>query len=177
MLAYFALLPVLWTQLISRCPMPVRWAICFLMFFSGFISILGGMSGRNKGHGIGAVSKMDTIESAIRHIPTSERFGTYPTWNHPLLLIGRKVAMGFPGHIFSHGIGSAERDRKMEDLMKGEPNWRELARDLNVRYIFWGEMERENYKESKQPWLTESVRVAHCEWGDVFDLSILTPTR
>jgi hypothetical protein len=177
MLAYFALLPVLWTQLISRWPMPARWAICFVMFFSGFISILGGMSGKNKGHGIGAISKMDAIASAIHEIPTSERFATYPTWNHPLLLIGRKVAMGFPGHIFSHGIGSSVRDQKMEALMKGEPNWRELARDLNVRYIFWGEMERDNYKDSKQPWLAESARIAHGEWGDIYDLSLVMPSR
>ncbi len=172
MLAYAALLPALWTHLISRWAMPFRWVTCFFLFFSGFISLLGGMSGKNKGHGIGTVSRLDAIASATRGIPVSERFATYPTWNHPLLLIGRKVAMGFPGHIFSHGIGSAERDRKMEALMRGEPDWRELARSLGVRYIFWGEMERENYKDSKQPWIAESDNIAHGDWGDIYDISI-----
>lgn len=176
MLAYLALLPPLWTQLIGRWPAPARWAVCFIMFFSGFISVLGGMSGKYKGYGIGSNSRMDALATAVQEIPPGERFASYPTWNHPLLLIGRKVAMGFPGHVYSHGLGSSARDRKMEALMKGEPNWRELARDLDVRYVFWGEMERHNYKDSKQPWLTESARIAHGEWGEIYDISILTPS-
>jgi hypothetical protein len=173
MLCYFALLPVLWTQLLSRWPVVIRGVVCFLLFFSGFVSLLGGMSGRNKGHGIGTVSKLDMVASALRDIPPTERFASYPTWNHPLLLIGKKVAMGFPGHIFSHGLGSSVRDQKMEQLMNGAEDWRRLANELDVRYIFWGEMERENYKDSRQPWLNESAKIASGEWGDLFDLTLI----
>ena len=170
-LAYIALLPALWKHLLKPAPAPFRWAACFLMCFSGFISLLGGMSGKNKGHGFTKPATLDHIASAIRDIPTTERFATHPTWNHPLLLVGRKVGMGFPGHIFSHGIGSAERDRKMEDLMNGHPDWRQLTQALSVRYLFWGEMERENYKESKQPWVGACDKIASGDWGDLYDLT------
>ena len=170
-LAYVALLPALWGHVLKRWPAPVRWAVCFFMFFSGFVSLLGGMSGKNKGHGFTKIGQLDHIASAIRDIPVSERFATHPTWNHPILLVGRKVAMGFPGHIFSHGIGSPERDRKVDDLMKGHADWRQLTQTLNVRYMFWGEMERENYKDSNQPWTTACDKIASGEWGDIYDLT------
>jgi hypothetical protein len=172
MLAYVALLPLLWQHALSRWPMPVRAAICFFMFFSGFISLFGAMGGKNHGYGIGSIRLQNEIMSAIRDIPPTERFGIFPNWNHPILLVGRKAAQGFRGHIYSHGLGDPERDKKVDSLMNGEPNWRENARALGVRYIFWGAMERENFPNSKQPWTTEGDKIAKGDWGELYDISI-----
>ena len=177
MLAYVALLPLLWTHVLSRWALPIRAVVCFLIFFSGFVSLLGGMSGRNQGHGIASIRTLDTLTSAVSVIPTHERFGTYPTWNHPLLLVGRKVAMGYPSHVFSHGLGDPERERKIVSMMNGDPEWRELARSLGVRYIFWGEMEREHYQGSRQPWRTEADRIAAGDWGEIYDISGIRDSR
>ena len=169
MLAYVALLPLLWQHVLSRWPLPTRVVVCFLVFFSGFVSLLGGMSGKNHGHGIASIRTLDTLTSAVSAIPTNERFGSYPTWNHPLLLVGRKVAMGYPSHVFSHGLGDPGRERNIERMMNGDPGWRELARGLGVRYIFWGEMEREHYPNSRQPWKTEADKIAAGDWGEIYD--------
>ena len=171
MLAYAAILPALWAHLLSRWPGPLRYAACFLLFFSGFISLLGGMSGKNHGHGIAKISQLDYLDSAIREIPTSERFATYPTWNHPLLLLGRKVAMGYPGHIFSHGLSSPEREGKMDALMNGNDDWRQCAQSLHARYLFWGAMEREHYMGSRKPWIGTCDKIASGDWGEIYDLA------
>src|SRR5206468_12013084 len=39
--AYFITLPILWTWLMKRWPYVVRAAVCFLLFFSGFVSLFG----------------------------------------------------------------------------------------------------------------------------------------
>jgi len=36
--------------------------------------------------------------------------------------------------------------------MNGAANWREAAKELRVRYIFWGQDEKTNYQSSSRPW-------------------------
>jgi hypothetical protein len=169
--SYLSVIPFLWTHLLSRWPMRQRFAACVLLFFSGFVSLLGGLDRKHTGYKIAQRSELDPIASAVRLLPANHRFASFPTYNHPLLLLGRPVALGYAGHVWSHGLPWQKPAARLEALMKGTPQWREHATALDVRYLFWGAEERANYPDSAQPWRSDAGLVASGGWGEIYDLA------
>jgi len=169
---YLAVLPFLWRNLIAERPFAARAPICFALFFSGFISLFGGIDQSHKGYDLAKRSELDGTRDAVRALPIDEIFAGSPTYNHPLLLIGRKMVMGYPGHLWSHGYDYQAREKKLGQLMMGGAKWREIAASLNVRYLFWGEKEEAEgdggYAGSRQPW--KEREIAEGEWGKIYDL-------
>jgi hypothetical protein len=78
--------------------------------------------------------------------------------------------MGYDGHLFSHGIRFQDQENTLGSLMNGFDDWRLLAADLGVRYLFWGERERARWPSSFQNWRRGSRLVASGPWGEIFDL-------
>ncbi len=168
--SYLAILPFLWSKLLADWPEWARICSCVLLFGSGFLSTLGGIDNSHTGYPIARRSELDGTMHAVEHLPVTERFAGAPTYNHPLLLCGRKMAMGYVGHVSSHGLDYGDVAAKLKDLMNGEPDWRTYAEDLHVRYIFWGANEEETYPNSGQPWKETARRVAFGDWGAIYDL-------
>jgi hypothetical protein len=168
--AYFLVLPFLWTHLIARWPMPVQVAICIALFGSGFVSLLGGLAAGRNGFGFTDRAELDGVGDAIRMLPVEARFAAYPIYNHPLLLQGRKVVLGYPGHLWTEGFDYRETEEQLRELMGGAGDWRETARHLRARYIFWGREEKINYPMSGRPWEKTIVPVASGNWGAIYDL-------
>lgn len=168
--SYLVVLPFLWTHLIVRWPAWARATTCFVLFFSGFISTLGGLDATHRGHPIAGREELDTLAPVLRALPVSGRFAGSPTYNHPLLLSGRKMVLGYPGHVRSHGLPWEEPMRQLDALMMGAENWRDLARQLGVRYIFWGKDEQDVFQNSTEPWAESAALVALGEWGKIYDL-------
>ena len=102
--AYFLVLPFLWTNLIAKWTMPVRVVVCIALFGSGFVSLLGGLAAGKNGFGFANRAELDEVGVAIRMLPVEARFAAYPIYNHPLLLQGRKVVLGYPGHLWTEGF-------------------------------------------------------------------------
>jgi len=172
---YFLILPFLWSDIIGRWAFPERAAICVALFGSGFITLLGGLSAGHPGFGLIERARLDTIGTTIRPLPVDARFAAYPTYNHPILLQGCKVVLGYPGHLWTEGFNYDEPNNRLKDLMNGAANWREAAQALGVRYIFWGQDERTNYKSSSRPWEATSFLVASGDWGAIYDLTRPAP--
>jgi hypothetical protein len=168
--AYFLFLPFLWRDLIATWTLPVRIVVCFALFASGFISLFGGLAAGRPGFGFANREEVAAVGVATRKLPIEARFAAYPTYNHPLLLQGRKVALGYPGHLWTQGFNYDEAYAKLGQLMNGEPDWRETARYLGVRYIFWGREEKLNYPTSKRSWEQTAPVLASGKWGAIYDL-------
>jgi hypothetical protein len=169
--AYFIVLPYLWRDLIVQWEKPIRWAVCFALFASGFISLFGGLAAGKGGFGFASRGEVDAVSAAARPLPIEARFAAWPTYNHPLLLSGRKVVMGYPGHLWTQGFDDYGKTNDMlTKLMQGAPGWRDLARDLQVRYIFWGREEKANYPASSRPWEKTAALTASGTWGAIYDL-------
>ena len=174
--AYFLVLPFLWSNLIARWSIPIRVGICVALFGSGFVSLFGGLAAGRPGFGIADRAELDAVGAAVRKLPIEARFAAYPTYNHPLLLQGRKIVLGYPGHLWTQGFENYENmERKLGELMEGTQNWREIARGLHVRYLFWGREEVLNYPASKRPWEATLPRVASGPWGAIYDLEPTAP--
>jgi len=78
--------------------------------------------------------------------------------------------LGYPGHLWTQGFEFSGTNDRLKELMLGAPNWKEIARSLHARYLFWGREEKSNYATSKKPWERESALVAKGEWGAFYDL-------
>lgn len=168
--AYFIILPFLWTDLISHWPFPLRAGVCVALFASGFVSLFGGLAAGKTGFGLIDRAELDAVGMAVRKLPTDARYAGFPTYNHPVLLHGRKMVMGYPGHLWTQGFNYTEVENKLQGLMKGAPNWKENARSLGVRYLFWGREEKLKYLTSTRPWEREAALVATGDWGAIYDL-------
>jgi hypothetical protein len=172
---YFLILPFLWSDILSRWAFPERVATCLLLFGSGFVTLLGGLSVGHPGFGLIERAKLDHIGTALRPLPVDARFATWPTFNHPVLLQGRKVVMGYPGHLWTEGFDYGKTSDQLTALMNGAANWREAAKALGVRYIFWGQDEKTNYQSSTRPWEAKAFLVASGDWGAIYDLGQEAP--
>ncbi len=169
--SYLVVLPFLWSELIGRWPWMLRAPACVLLFFSGFVSLIGGLDSSHTGFEIARRSELTGVADAIRGIPIGERFIGWPTYNHPLLLLGRKMALGYTGHAWSHGLAWKPAAEKVDAILRGDPQWRGLCAELGVRYLIWGAEEAENIPDSAQPWKKSARLIAHGDWGELYDLA------
>lgn len=167
---YFVILPFLWDGLLKGWSYMARGACCFLLFFSGFVSLVGGIDGSHTGYELASSSEVDLVGSAVRSLPVTAVFAAMPTYNHPLLLNGRDLVAGYVGHLWSHGIDSTEQLTKLNILLQGEAGWEKIARDFHVRYVFWGKREQEGHPNSAQPWKKCGTIVAEGSWGEIYDI-------
>jgi hypothetical protein len=177
--AYFLILPFLWTDLISQWPTSLRAVVCAALFASGFVTLWGGLSaGRPapprkpdiRDYGIADRGELDAVGLVVKKLPAEARFAGWPSWGHPILLQGRKMVLGYPGHLWTQGFDYGATETKLRALMMGAPDWKEIARSFRTRYLFWGREEKTNYAASTKPWEREAALVAKGDWGAVYDL-------
>ena len=169
--AYFLVLPILWARLIKPWPVLGRAAICAILFLSGFVNLVGGLAAGRPGFEFASRAETDIVASAIRKLPVEARFAAFPTYNHPLLLNGRKVVCGYPGHLWTQGIDAGPVEEKLQSLMLGNGDWQQLGRELRVRYLFWGNEEKTNYATSARPWEHKLPVAAQGSWGAIYDFA------
>jgi hypothetical protein len=62
--------------------------------------------------------------------------------------------------LWTEGFDYGKINDQLTALMNGAPNWREVAKALGVRYIFWGQDEKSNYQSSSRPWEATAFLVA-----------------
>src|SRR2546423_1872186 len=122
--AYFLILPFLWTDLIVYWPIHLRVLVYVALFASGFVTLCGGLAAGKNGFGIANREELDAVGIAVAKVPAEARYAGWPTWGHPVLLQGRKMVLGYPGHLWTQGFDFADTNNKLKALMEGGPNWR-----------------------------------------------------
>ena len=168
--AYLIVLPFVWSEIVSHWTFPVRAIVCLALFGSGFVSLFGGLAVGQTGFGLADRTELDAVGVAVSKLPADARYAAYPTFNHPLLLQGRKVILGYPGHVWTQGFNYGDDSNKLTSLMNGAPDWKDTARYFQTRYLFWGREEIKNYAQSKRPWEQQSRLVATGSWGSIYDI-------
>ncbi len=166
--AYLLVLPSLWELILARWRLWARALACELLFFSGFVSLLGGL--RGEGYPIAKLAPLDAVADAVSGLAITDTFAAAPTYDHPLLLNGRKLALGYIGHLQSHGLHYQPQVRMLDSLMDGADSWRQDAAELGVRYLYFGPQERMHWPQSREPWVLCTKRIAADEWGELYDL-------
>jgi hypothetical protein len=171
--AYMLMMVAIWEMFLSRWHLLIRLPVLFLLFFSGIISLIGGLApDEENGYGIGNQAEWTQVDDAIKGFSPEAVFAVYPTYNHPALVAGHRVVLGFPGHLWSHGLEYRSEAALLDKVMAAEPGWEQLCPKLNIDYLFWGRFEQEHYPTSAHSWDSYPV-VAQGEWGKVYDLRAL----
>lgn len=132
--SWIVLAPYLWSLVLSRLELAARTALCFALFFSGAVSLAGGLDARH-GYAIGQRSEVDAWRTATAEISPESRFACVPDYNHPLILLGRRVACGYEGHLWSHGLDFREKLSLLRLTLAGRSNWRKSARTLDIEWL------------------------------------------
>jgi hypothetical protein len=65
-----------------------------------------------------------------------------PVHNHPVFLTGRRSLMGYPGHIWTHGLEFTQREGEIRRIYSGAPDAYDLIRKLGIQYAVIGPHER-----------------------------------
>jgi hypothetical protein len=166
---WLAVVPFVWDTVLRPLPLWGRAPIVFVLFFSGALSLVGGLDGR---HGYALIQRadLDLTTSAVRDLPPTARFASAPEYNHPLILAGRPVAAGYEGHLWSHGLDYRDTYAALDRLMTQQPGWRKDATTLGVDYLYWGRPERQRYGGGQKRW-TDKLPIATRSQGfTIYDL-------
>ena len=170
MWCYLAVLPFFWQRLVRPLRMPLRCALCGLLFFSGAVSLAGGLTQRQLGFPLLGRAELDAVRAIVRPLPAEARFAASPDCAHPLVICGRNLAMGYADHLFSQGLNVQALEQDLNTLMLGRPGWESAARRLEVSYVFWGPREQKQYAGSTSPWARGEARVAASAWGSIYTI-------
>ncbi len=65
-----------------------------------------------------------------------------PVHNTPVFLTGRRSLMGYPGHIWTHGLEFVQREGEIRRIYLGAPDAEQLIRKYGIEYLVVGPQER-----------------------------------
>lgn len=165
---YLATLPTLW-QFFTAIRMRVL--ACVLLFFSGAVSLFHGLTGT--GYPLADRHELDALQLALAKtpdLPVTTTFAALPTYNHPLLLLGRKVVLGYEGHLLSHGIDYTRQKEHLTALFLGNPGWEAHAAVINADVLYWGPLEEKEFGHAPALWKQAAPLLAEGPWGRLYDL-------
>jgi len=70
-----------------------------------------------------------------------------PTYNDPVYLTGRRTFLGYPGHVWSHGIDYGRREAELKRIYSGSADAPALIERAGVEYVVVGPLEREEMRQ------------------------------
>ncbi|MCM3869421.1 MAG: hypothetical protein ND895_01820 [Pyrinomonadaceae bacterium] len=65
-----------------------------------------------------------------------------PVHNHPIFLTGRRSLMGYPGHIWTHGLEYRQREGEINRIFAGAPDAAAVLGKYEIKYAVVGPYER-----------------------------------
>jgi hypothetical protein len=65
-----------------------------------------------------------------------------PTYNDPVYLTGRRTFLGYPGHVWSHGIDYFAREAELKRIYTGSADAPALIERAGIEYVVVGPLER-----------------------------------
>jgi hypothetical protein len=94
-------------------------ALVFLCFIPGLMIFLHSLPIYN--HGVQWVSEreLNKAQVLLRNQNVNEGILITPAYEHPALLLGHKLYMGYTGHVWSHGYDFVERERIVNQVYEG----------------------------------------------------------
>ena len=70
-----------------------------------------------------------------------------PTYNDPVYLTGRRTFLGYPGHVWSHGIDYTPREAALKRIYTGTADAPALIERAGIEYAVVGPLEREELRK------------------------------
>lgn len=132
--AWLSCVPFLW-EMLKRWPAPLRAILCFLLFFSGAVSLAGGLDKRH-GYKLASRAELATAAEVLRKVPWTDRIAVDPEFNNPVILLGRPVLCGYEGHLWSHGLDYRKPWDDLQLVLKRGPGWKQALQRLDAKWLY-----------------------------------------
>lgn len=159
-----------------RFPVPGRVLILILLCAPGLLLHHQTYNGyfRNKKALVRSDEKA-AVCRALESLSRSYRYATAMDTAHPAALCGYPVVSALNESHFADGSLAKQNAEKLRKLLSGAPEWRRLAEDLQVRYLFWGSREKQDFAAAGDLWERVVKKARDGEWGTVYDLGVPGP--
>ncbi|HEX4948265.1 MAG TPA: hypothetical protein VFZ34_16445 [Blastocatellia bacterium] len=133
-----ALLARLFTGRVIVWPLPV---LLFLsLIASGGLDVLRALSPVEKMRLFDA-EQLQVAARIKERVPPHSLVLSAPIHNSVLALSGRQMLMGYPGHLWSHGIQFEDRERDVKAIYRGGAEAERLLRQYGIDYVVIGPIE------------------------------------
>ncbi|GAB4178397.1 MAG: hypothetical protein Fur0032_18850 [Terrimicrobiaceae bacterium] len=139
--AWILPMPAIRDLVIRPQPLPARAAICAVLFFTGSLALLAGLDTRH-GYTLARRSELADWQRLLSPLPPDAVIACSPDYNHPALLLGRRVVCGYEGHLASHGLDYRQTMGDLRRVLALEPGWQGLARKLGANAVAIGNASR-----------------------------------
>ncbi len=120
------------------------WPVAILLLLgltlSGGLDVLRGLSPIEKIRLFDA-EQLNVAELIKQRVPPHALMLSAPIHNSVLALSGRQSLMGYPGHLWSHGIKFDDRDRDLKTMYRGGAEAERLFKQYGIDYVVVGPIE------------------------------------
>jgi uncharacterized membrane protein len=96
---------------------------------------------RSSEYGIFTASGIQFAELIKREAPAQAVVIHAPVHDHPVFLTGRRSLMGYPGHVWTHGLEFGPRESEIRRVYAGAPDAFAILRKYGVDYAVVGPLE------------------------------------
>lgn len=150
---FYLLMVAMGAQAVAPYLTPLRKAaLCLVLFFSATVCLLTVSGGRAHPTRLYEWRDLWNTRGAVMALPRDAVVAATPTFNHPLSFWGYAIAVGYSGHLWSHGVDYQEPEKLIGQLYQAGDDWARIAARLRLTHIFWGPMERARFGETPPPW-------------------------
>jgi hypothetical protein len=119
----------------------VSGALLISLVFSGTLNLLRVIN-RGEAYAIFNAEQLAFAESIKQNTPSDALILHAPVHDDPVFLTGRRSFMGYPGHIWTHGIDYLPRDTEIRHIYEGSPEAQELIARYHIQYAVVSPQER-----------------------------------
>jgi hypothetical protein len=116
-------------------------AVCVVLTAAGALDLWRVASGAFENR-VFDRSGIELSALVMRETPPSALILHAPVHNHAVVLAGRRSLMGYPGHVWSHGLDAGPRAADIRRMYAGGPDARALLASYGIDYIVVGPQER-----------------------------------
>lgn len=167
---YLLLAWIVWRTWVNRLPSAAAFFAGCILFFSGTVSVVSSLPANTGGVELYRISDVWESKAALSGLQNDAVLAVAPDPNHPAMFWGRQVAMGYPGHLWTHGIDYTGREGELDALFKGRGDWHAIAERIGVTHIYWGDNEKRKYGTFHPSWQNEIKNVSRSQKIQVYDL-------
>ncbi len=139
-----ALMAGLIAKLWTRKLFPVGAVLIILLTLSGALDVARGLSPIEKVR-LFDTDQLHVAELIKQRIPPQALMLSAPIHNSVLALSGRQMLMGYPGHLWSHGIKFEERERDVKTIYLGGAEAEKLLKKYAIDFVVVGPVEYNDF--------------------------------
>jgi hypothetical protein len=141
---YLLWLALGWRALTTLSP-PVRRIteplLAIVLLFAGTTTVVRTLDDARQAASLIPLSTYAKTAGAVKTVPRAAVFAAAATPDHALAWLGRARALGYEGHLWSHGVNAAAATQDLKTLYAGRDDWRAAAQRLRVTHLLWGPQE------------------------------------